>query len=192
MICLVCGRPSIDALTHPRCRGHYTIDGCFAIVSYSGIIKKLLYQYKYRPNLSDLRSFLAALFYEGMIQNELLYKQLDNALLVPVPLHAVRLRSRGYDQVALLTKNVSKLSDLPAEQLLRRVKKTSSQYGLKREERVRNMKDAFEVLNNNAKEKTLLLVDDIVTSGTTLAEAARVLKKAGYGKVYGLAFAHGQ
>ena len=168
------------------------IDGCFAIVSYAGIVKKLLYQYKYRPNLSDLRSFLAELFYEGMIQNELLYKQFDNALLVPIPLHTSRLRSRGYDQVALLTDELSKQSGLPVRKLLRRVKKTASQYGLKREDRMQNIKDAFTVLETEKHERTILLVDDIITSGTTLAEAARVIKRGGYKKVYGLAFAHGQ
>lgn len=193
MICLICGKASIDSLTHPGCKGKYTIDGCFAIVQYKGIIKKLLYQYKYNPNLSDLKAFLSELFYEGMIQHEILYPKLQNAILVPIPLHSSRFRSRGYDQVDLLTQSLAKKIKLPIKPLLKRVKKTKSQFGLRREERIRNIRDAFEVIPKaDAKDRTILLVDDIVTSGTTLAEAARMLKREGYKKVYGLAFAHGE
>jgi competence protein ComFC len=193
MICLICGKASADALTHPGCRGRYTIDGCFAIVQYKGIIKKLLYQYKYKPNLSDLHRFMTELFYEGMIQSEELYKLFPNAILMPIPLHSSRLRSRGYDQVSLLTKSIAKKTGLPILKGLKRIKKTESQFGLKREDRLKNIRDAFVVLEyHKQKDRTILLVDDIVTSGTTLAEAARVLKRGGYKKVYGLAFAHGE
>jgi competence protein ComFC len=193
MICLICGKSSIDSLTHPGCLGKYTIDGCFAIVQYKGIIKKLLYQYKYNPNLSNLKEFLSELFYEGIIQHEVLYPKLQSAILVPIPLHASRFRTRGYDQVDLLTQSLAKRLDMPVKHLLKRVKKTRSQFGLKREERIRNMREAFEIEpGSKYADKTVLLVDDIVTSGTTLAEAARMLKREGYKKVYGLAFAHGE
>jgi ComF family protein len=189
----MCGKASIDGLTHPRCQGRFTIDGCFAIVQYKGLVKKLMYTYKYKPYLSDLYTFLTDLFYEGMIQHELLYKKLEKGILTPIPLHPSRLRARGYDQVGLLTEAIAKRTRLPVSHLLKRVKKTDSQFGLKREERIRNIKDAFAVLpDKNHTDKTILIVDDIVTSGTTLAEAARVLKREGYRKVYGLAFAHGQ
>lgn len=193
MICLICGKAAIDGLTHPRCQGRYTIDGCFAIVQYRGIIKKLMYTYKYKPYLSDLHTFLVDLFYEGMIQDELLYKKLKNAVLTPIPLHPSRLRSRGYDQVGLLTNEIGKRTNLSVARILKRIRKTELQFGLKREDRIANIKGAFAVSNGkNDKGKTVLLVDDIVTSGTTLAEAARVLKKGGYREVYGLAFAHGE
>jgi len=136
---------------------------------------------------------MTELFYEGMIQNEELYKLFDTAVLVPIPLHPSRLRSRGYDQVALLTKSIAKKTGLPMVKSLKRIKKTDSQFGLKREDRLKNIRDAFAVLPyEKGKEQTILLVDDIVTSGTTMAEAARVLKREGYKKVYGMAFAHGE
>src|SRR5579859_6509560 len=55
--CLMCEKPSIDGLTHPVCKTSYSIDGCFSAVTYNGIIKKILYTFKYSPYLSDLKHF---------------------------------------------------------------------------------------------------------------------------------------
>ena len=74
--------------------------------------------------------------------------------------------------------------------LLKRTKETKPQYGLKREERIQNMRSAFGVVNDVQKRKgTALLVDDIVTTGSTLLEAANVLKRNGFEKVYGIVLA---
>lgn len=182
----------MDGLTHPRCVGKYHIDGCFAAVSYTKIIKKVLYTYKYKPYLSDVKSVISDLFYESIIQQEKLMQVGENAILVPIPLHTKRLKNRGYDQVYLLAKELAIRSNLQVIQLLKRVKETKSQYGLKRSDRQENLHDAFLCSKKSTTDTTVFLLDDIVTSGATLVEAARVLKKAGYRTVYGLAFAHGQ
>jgi competence protein ComFC len=191
----VCNRASIDGLTHPRCVSVSAIDGCFVSLSYTGVVRKLLYTYKFQPYLSSLSDTLVDLFYEGIIQNESFYRAFSQeSVFVPIPLHPSKLKSRGYDQVMLLSQKLSKRLGVRTVQILRRVLRTHSQYGLGREERMANVKDAFALTSGVAIDRkvTIFLVDDVVTSGATFLSAARSLKKAGYKRVYGLALAHGQ
>lgn len=186
--CLICNRQSFDGLTHPRCRGKYAIDGCFAALSYKGILRKILYQFKYNPFLTDLQEVLADLMYEQLIQDELFHKIAEqNPLLAPIPLSKNKLRKRGYNHAEILAKNLGKRLGLQVQNILERVKETKPQYGLKREERIENIRGAFRV---RVKGKgTVFLVDDIVTTGSTLKEAANVLKRNGFKKVYGVVLA---
>lgn len=193
-ICLVCNRQSIDGLTHPSCRGKYVIDGAFSSIAYKGVAKKLIYNFKFDPHyISDLRHFLTDLFYEGLIQKESFNQVLrENPALVPVPLHRSKLKSRGYNQAEILANELAGRLDLRTENLLGRVKNTKSQVGLKREERRENIRDAFSIDINKRSaisHKQVLLVDDVLTTGSTLLEAARVLKRSGAKKVYGLTLA---
>ena len=155
-----------------------------------------MYKYKFQPYLFDLSTFLIDLFYEGIIQQEFFYKALGmNSIFVPIPLHKSKQRKRGYDQVVLLSKGMSEKLGVNTIEMLERVKKTHSQYGLGRNARLENVKDAFGVKKGMKLPEisdTLFLIDDVVTSGATFLSAASLLKKAGYKRVYGLALAHGQ
>jgi competence protein ComFC len=191
MICLICNKSSIDGLTHPGCKGKLTIDGAFCAVAYKGIIKKLIYNFKYKPYLADLRKTLIELFYESIIQQEIFQKAYSSLpILVPIPLHNNRLRKRGYNHSKLLAKGLSKSLNLELTDLLQRTRETKSQFGLKLQERKENLKNAF-VLNTKYKipDANIFLVDDILTTGSTLLEAARILKKNGAKKVWGLTLA---
>lgn len=192
-ICLVCNKNSINGLTHPKCRSKYRIDGSFSSIVYNPIAKKLIYRFKYKPFLLDLQSLLCELFYEGLIQNETLSKYLKEGILVPIPLHNSKFKKRGYNQAEILAKGLSQRLKIPFEDSLKRVKNTKSQFKLGQMERKDNIYGAFE-LNSLAeiKGKIVFLVDDILTSGSTLAEAANVLKKAGADKVFGLTLAREQ
>src|SRR5258705_3222893 len=75
--CSICQRQAIGGLTHPVCRNKFTIDGIFSSLVYRGIVKKLVYQFKYAPHLTDLRKLLVEFFYEGLIQKEGFYKLLQ-------------------------------------------------------------------------------------------------------------------
>ena len=194
MICLVCNRASIDGLTHPGCVDRYAIDGAFSAINYKGIVKKLIYNFKYKPYLSDLKNSLVELFYESIIQNELFMQtieQPDNeaVVLVPIPLHRKRLRERGYNHAKLLAEGLSKKLNLKLLEVLKRTKETKSQFGLKLDERKKNIKGAF--IRNTKYEihNTIFLVDDILTTGSTLLEAANVLKRNGAKKVWGITLA---
>ncbi|MBI4084595.1 MAG: ComF family protein [Candidatus Levybacteria bacterium] len=195
-VCLVCNRLTIDSLTHPGCRTRYSIDGAFASLVYTGVMKRLVYAFKYKPYLTDLREALTDLFYEGLIQKERFHSLLDaNPMLIPIPLHASKLRSRGYNQAEVLSIGLNKKFGIPTRNLLQRTKDTPSQFKLSRVDRISNVKGAFFLTEDTQREiakKTIFLVDDVLTSGATLAEAARALKRGGAEAVYGLALAHGK
>lgn len=191
MICLVCNKASIDGLTHPGCRGKYAIDGAFAGVSYKGVVRKLIYNFKYKPYLSDLRKFLTELFYESLIQQEVFQKVYHlSPILVPIPLSQKKLRKRGYNHAKLLTEGLAKKLNLKQAEVLKRIRETKSQFGLTLKERKENIKNAF-MFNSEFKiqNSNVFLVDDILTTGSTLLEATRILKKNGAKKVWGLTLA---
>ena len=109
-------------------------------------------------------------------------------LIVPVPLHASKRGERGFNQAELLVRAAAKRLPKPfkvAAGLLKRERPTQSQVGLTREERVANMRDAFRVTDpQRVKGATVVVVDDVMTTGTTVSECARVLKKAGAERVW--------
>lgn len=207
--CIICQRPAFGGLTHPVCRGRFTPDGVFSSLVYKGVVKKLIYKFKYNPNLTDLKSVMGDFFYEGLIQKEQFYKLLvTKSVFVPIPLHKTRARKRGYNQSLILAKGLSRRLNIEVLDCLERVRDTKTQVGLKKEEREGNIKGAFRIRSNvilsgakdldssvspqNDKARQVFLVDDVVTSGATLKEAANVLKRGGVGKVYGITLAHGQ
>jgi competence protein ComFC len=197
IVCIVCQRPAIGGITHPVCRTRYGVDGVFPSLVYKGIVKKLIYTFKYPPYLSDLQVTLTELFYEGLIQKEQFYKHFSpESVFVPVPLHASKFRKRGYNQAQKLAEGLSKKFEIPVVDCLARVKNTKTQVGLTKDERQENIKDAFAVKKEYMEKlKTIqqvFLVDDVATSGATLRESAKVLKRAGVRDVWGVTLAHGQ
>ena len=111
--------------------------------------------------------------------------------LVPVPLHPKRLRERGFNQAELLARELARLLDAPlATGALRRTVDTSSQVETStRAERLQNVRDAF-ATDQPLNGETVVLVDDVTTTGATLSSAARTLLAAGASRVYGLTYAH--
>ena len=194
-VCAVCDKPSINKLTHPGCKNKYSIDGVFSSVLYKGVCKKLIYNFKYKPYLTDLRKILSDLFYEGLIQKQEFYSVINSSqklILVPIPLFPSRERERGYNQAELLAIDLSKRLGLKTNNLLKRVKKTSSQVTLSKKERKENIKGAFEFNSNSesyVKGACAFLVDDVFTTGSTLTEAARILKRNGVKSVWALTLA---
>ena len=192
-LCLVCNKASFNNLTHPACKTKYSIDGCFSALNYNNIAKKLIYNFKYKPFLSDLENILTDLFYESIIQNEDFMDQIskDEWVFIPIPLFSAKLRKRGYNQSEILAKNLSRKFKIPVQNLLSRVRDTKNQYKLKKEDREENIKNAFIIHNSKfiIQNMSIFLVDDIVTTGSTLKEAANILKRNGANKVFGLTLA---
>ena len=112
----------------------------------------------------------------------------DYDYLMPVPLHNVRERERGYNQSKILAEEISELTFLPLlDKVLIRKKNTRDQTNLNAEERERNVRGAFVVRDNiELKGKKVILVDDVMTTGATLKECSRVLKEAGVREVAGV------
>ena len=116
-----------------------------------------------------------------------------NAVVLPIPAFPRRKNLRGYNQAELLAQNLSEKISLPCRpEAILKIRNTPSQTSLRGLERILNVRDSFAVSDPQAvKNKTVLLVDDITTTGATLSEAARVLKESGAKKVIGLVVAEG-
>jgi ComF family protein len=146
-----------------------------------------IHQFKYGAKgfLADSLGPLLARFAEGRVKESYEY------LTIPVPLHPRRLRERGFNQSLLLARHVAGKLNTELDFLsLRRVRYTLPQTGLGKEERRKNVRGAFQVRNPEAvKGKTVLLVDDVATTGNTLNECARVLIRSGCKKVFCLVLA---
>ncbi|MBO7521180.1 MAG: ComF family protein [Opitutales bacterium] len=120
----------------------------------------------------------------------------EGAILVPAPLHSSRLRKRGYNQSEEICKSLAKMRarlNLKVENLLARRRPTPTQTALSKKDRILNVRGAFEVskklkdkIDKNAK---IVVVDDVMTSGATLNECAKTLKKCGFKNVRAFAFA---
>lgn len=105
----------------------------------------------------------------------------DNSLLIPVPLHPLRLKNRGFNQALILAKHVARKFSLPLDfATLKRSVDTKPQVNLGRSERLKSIKGAFEVSNEQKiRGEKILLVDDVYTTGSTVKECTRVLIEKG-------------
>ena len=112
--------------------------------------------------------------------------------VIPVPLHEVRRKKRGYNQAELLCQALNhKLLLNVDNSILLKTRNTPTQAGLSRNERIDNLEDAFEVSDKSKiKGKTILLVDDVFTTGTTINECSKTLLEAGAKEVYSITLAH--
>jgi ComF family protein len=193
-ICPVCERPSLGGFTHPGCLRPSSLDGLTAVFAYKGLIKKAIKKLKYKF-VSDLTSDLIELFLSFCGEDKAFsdFCQQKKVFLVPIPLHSSRLRWRGFNQAELLGKMITEnLGIVFLPDLLIRTKKTKPQVDLNEEERQKNILGAFSVNPNwklEIENWKFVLFDDVWTSGATLREAAKVLKRNGAKKVWGLTMA---
>lgn len=143
---------------------------------YQEPLSGLIHLFKYQKK-AYLSSFLSKLMYESLAEMDEIPQ-----CLVPVPLHIKKLKTRGFNQSALLAKNLSKLSNIPVHHTLcYKTINTPAQAALKKEERIHNLKGSFEAKPNHYKH--VMLVDDILTTGNTLNELAQCLLKTGIERV---------
>ena len=155
--------------------------------SYDGGLRELIHLLKYqsvRPAGNVLGEMLAAAIAK-LSKN---FEQ-KTVLVVPVPLHRSKLRERGFNQSELIARAALKFlpadSHLRVSPVLKRVRPTKSQIGLTQHQRRENLRGAFAVINPEEIEGSeILLVDDVVTTGTTVSECARILRRAGASKIW--------
>lgn len=186
LYCPVCRRPSADGQTHPQCLNSHQIDGLVSCFQYKGVIKKLIAKYKYKF-VSDLNQTVTELFISE-IKSAILFDH--EWTIIPVPLHPSRLRWRGYNQAELLATSLSREWSMPLNtRLLFRSRLTSSQMTLSATQRKQNLNNAFQIHPHSSIPSSILLVDDVATTCSTLIECAKVLKQAGAGTVWGLTLA---
>jgi competence protein ComFC len=193
-ICPVCQKPSIGGLTHPGCQSPQSIDGLTSIFAYQGVVKKAITKLKYKF-VSDIARDLVELFLSFCGEDRVFshFCQQEKVCLLSIPLHPSRKRWRGFNQAELLGKMIaSNLGVKFLPEVLKRVKKTKPQVKLNKEERRKNIRGAFELNSNHRSlitNHSLILFDDVWTSGETLKEATKVLKRNGAKRVWGLTIA---
>ncbi len=164
----------------------------FAMSYKNNIAKKLIRQFKYPPYLKDLSKTIASILLEHFI---LCQKNKDifweNSVLVAVPLHKKKIKTRGYNQSEELAKELSVVLKVPVLlDVLIKTKQTKPQMELSKEDRHKNLSDSFATANaEKIKNKKVFLVDDVYTTGSTMEECAKVLRKAGAKQVWGIAIA---
>jgi ComF family protein len=187
--CFRCARLSIRSKTCPTCRASGAPGFVWVHTDYEATAKNLVQKYKFahqRSAATDISRMMAETF---LAQNEDAQISKKNYLLVPVPTASSRVRQRSFDHSALLAKSASKALGLDCRQALGR-QNQNKQVGSSRRERVRQVKGAYFVKNEILiRRRNILLVDDVVTTGATLGEAARVLREAGARSVDALVFA---
>lgn len=145
----------------------------YAAFRYTEGAAEAIRRYKYGKQVSLARPFGKLL--AGTIENPSQYSE-----IVPVPLHWFRFILRGYNQSVLLGEELSRWTGIPVARRLKRIRNTKHQAFLDKDDRKKNIKGAFSVRNpEEIKGKKVLLVDDVMTTGSTLAECAKILIKAG-------------
>lgn len=182
-ICHICGKP-LPEISRPAgnicgfcIESGPRYDRSRLYVRYEGAIAEVLKDFKFQRK----RSMLPALSAYMVTCYEMFYEGQSFDMVLPVPLHRRRLHSRGFNQAADLARPIAKRQGCGVQyNVLERTRDTIPQYGLSVSQREKNVKGAFRVSRpQEVKEKSVLLVDDIMTTGTTVNECARVLRKAG-------------
>ncbi|MCM0081151.1 ComF family protein [Geomonas sp. Red32] len=192
-LCTICGTP----FTTEKGRGHLCGD-CLgrlplhrsrSAVVFAGPVRDLIHGFKYgnRVHLADPLAILMA----GALAS--FREEARPELILPVPLHRKRLRERGFNQAQLLAKVLEKRWRVPVETgNLRRIRWTDPQTTLDAEARWLNVSGAFEVKNGKRLAgKRVMLVDDVLTTGSTMRECAEVLLDAGVAEVVAVTVARG-
>ena len=182
--CHICASQTAGRNTCEDCSlDPLAIDGIRAPYLMDDTIRKAIYKLKYQ----DVRAAGPGL--GRMLGAWLKEKPIPGDHLVPVPLHHRRMRDRGYNQSALLAKEVAALVGLPVKDALERTRDTPAQVGLgDRDQRALNVQGGFRCKEDILGWK-VILVDDVVTSGSTMAVCAQALKSAGAANVWGIALA---
>lgn len=167
--------------------GAYAFDHAWSVCLYNEPAQKLLHAFKYNAKTS-LRKTFVPLMTDFIDRHCLPLQKFD--LMAPIPLHPVRLRERGYNQSALLSLALSRhYGILHTENLLIRQKKTQTQTQLGLKQRWTNMEGAFRIKSpSDVEGKSVVLVDDLYTTGATLHSAAQTLKTTGAAQVGVLTF----
>jgi ComF family protein len=161
------------------------------------LVKRALWQLKYMRN-RELAKLFAEIIYGTLLEelSELeIFQNFEKPYLVPIPISKKRLRERGFNQMELVARELSILDDgnsfKVALRILEKVKETPSQTSLTKAERMKNLKGSFALRDKRILEKrNIILLDDVITTGSTIEEAKRVLYEVGVKNIYTIVIAH--
>lgn len=177
--CFGCNSLSENGKTCPRCQRKFSLNGATVVYRLDDKLAKLIYQLKYFGR-RDLANFFASKMHDAFDMTKF-------DLITFVPADGRSQRKRGYNQAKLVAKAFSLKANLPFYEVLLR-KKHTAQVGQGREQRFKSVKDNF-LAKMDLSSNRVLIIDDVLTTGSTLNECARVLKQAGATRVWGLVVA---
>jgi len=192
-VCFYCKKMSPHGQTHPDCQYKQGIDGVLSVFQYNPLLKKIIAAIKYELATAVWHDFKLTVRPEGLYAWFFFRRIIHNAIIIPLPLHPRRQNARGFNQAELIARWASDYLAFPVKNVLVRKRNTPFQARLT-DDRARhnNVRDAFCVQGSGGvSEKNIILVDDVVTSGSTLKEAARACWNAGARSVYVLTLARG-
>lgn len=178
---------------HQRNRTKYLSDLYFSLPYRKALVKKMIWFFKYEPLVKELSKTLSSLIIEHL---ELIDQKPDFSgfRLIPIPLEDRKLKWRGFNQSEELAKELSESLKIPLiKEVLFKIKGTEDQVNLSDEERKENVRRVFVVKDESQiRDKKVLLVDDIYTTGATMEEAAKTLKEAGAKEIIGIVLARAE
>ncbi len=191
MVCGTCGNPKTGPYPCPYCLSvEFHFDMARSLYHYEEPLRDAILDFKYH-NAQRKGWVLTGLMREGFGESELLKGKFD--IIVPVPLTAGKKRKRLYNQSEIFANGLGEGLGIPVlPYLLMKTKETASQTGFDLKGRMGNVQDAFKVTDESlVKNKRVLLVDDIITTGATASECAGALKDAGAMRVVAVSLARG-
>jgi competence protein ComFC len=191
--CETCSRPysgSLEPFVCSNCQGKaFHFRHAVAVMQSRGIVRELIHRFKYGGE-TWLAGLLGEFLRRGLRDSRLVGKPFD--AVVPVPLHSLRRREREFNQAEVLARDLARGEGWEFCEALQRIRYTVTQTHFDRRRRMKNLRGAFRVRRNATVEgKRLLLVDDVLTTGSTLDECARMLLGAGAEAIYALTVARG-
>ncbi|MCA9381544.1 ComF family protein [Candidatus Dojkabacteria bacterium] len=182
----MCGRAVRHGFVHKECSSKTNLDGLIFISVYNKLVKDIIHHGKYEKNYGVFEDL-------GTIAGQFVkkYYTFSMPLITFVPLSFERKLWRGFNQSEVFAKNIGNILNVPVIKNLKRTRNTKSQAGTSKKARAENIRGAFRLVDNNVdKYKTIILVDDVFTTGATLEECAREIKRKYPNiKVFGLTFA---
>lgn len=195
LVCPFCERPNLGGVVHAVCKRKYGLDGLWSLGVYSLSLRTAIQKLKYKW-VSELAKDLVAVTIEYWAKNppillDKIKKDRGKSWVVTaVPLHPTRARWRGFNQSELLAKLFAQNLGLKYETILKRIRNTKPQMKLLSHERKSNIKNAFALSTSHLPPATsILLIDDVWTTGSTMKECGYVLKKGGTKQVWALTIA---
>jgi len=196
LICSVCERPQPFGETHPKCKTEHSLDGLVYFYDYKGIIRDAIHKLKYHY-ITDLAIELENQIIKQLNTPQNIYGSIHRCIemngptVAPVPLFWYKENRRGFNQASLFGQAIAKHFDLPFDDhILIRTKPTISQTKLSYKNRKENVEGIFCVLPSvPIPNPSILLVDDVWTTGATMKEVCKTLKKTGVKEVWGLTIA---
>lgn len=185
--CIICGIEGFLGICS-KCKSEikrvHQQEEIMAYGYYGGVLKKLILNLKYH------KSFIAGKVLADLLCQIIIEKKLSIDCICYVPISKDSLKKRGFNQCSVLAKNISSILDIPVIDCLVKVKETKEQKLLGKEERMKNILDAFEIKNKEKLfKKNILLIDDVYTTGATINECKKNIEKCNINKIYLLTIA---